>query len=58
MCMREQWIRMPQERNEEGNKCSLFPLAESLGGLFIGEVRGFGNNVRTAPLTTPFTLST
>jgi hypothetical protein len=33
------------------------PPGESLGGLFIGVVRGFGNNVQTAPLTTPFTLS-
>jgi hypothetical protein len=40
----------------DGNKCARFlPLGESLGGLFIGVVRGSGNNVRTAPLTTPFT---
>jgi hypothetical protein len=33
------------------------PLGESLGSLLIGVVRGFGNNVQTAPLTIPFTLS-
>jgi hypothetical protein len=39
----------------DGNKCAKFlPLGESLGGLFIRVVRGFGNNVRTPPLTTPF----
>jgi hypothetical protein len=32
-------------------------LGESPRGLFIGEVRGSGNNVQTAPLTAPFTLS-
>jgi hypothetical protein len=26
-------------------------------GLFVGVVRGSGNNVRTTPLTTPFSLS-
>jgi hypothetical protein len=33
------------------------PLGEFLGGLFIGTVRGSSDNVQTAPLTTPFTLS-
>jgi hypothetical protein len=33
------------------------PVGESPGGLFIWVVRGFGNNVRTTPLTTPFPLS-
>jgi hypothetical protein len=37
----------------------LVPFPEGIPrGLFIGAVRGVGNNVRTAPLTTPFTLST
>jgi hypothetical protein len=33
------------------------PLGESPMGLFIEVVRGPGNNIQTAPLTTPFTLS-
>jgi hypothetical protein len=33
-------------------------LGESPGGLFIGIVRGSGNNVRMAHLTALFTLST
>jgi hypothetical protein len=27
----------------------VFPLGKSLGGLFVGMVRGSGNNVQTAP---------
>jgi hypothetical protein len=33
------------------------PLGGSSEGLFIGTVRGSGNNVRAVPLTVPFTLS-
>jgi hypothetical protein len=33
------------------------PLRESPGGLYIGVVRGSGNNVRTTPLSALFTLS-
>jgi hypothetical protein len=35
----------------------IYSLGESTGGLFIGVVRGSGNNVQMTLLTTPFTLS-
>jgi hypothetical protein len=34
-----------------------FSSEESPGGLFIGAVRGSGNNVHMTPITIPFTLS-
>jgi hypothetical protein len=37
---------------ERSNKCTVFPLGSIPGDLFTGVVRGSGNNVRTAPLTT------
>jgi hypothetical protein len=41
----------------DDNKCVGFLLlGESPGGLFIGVVRGSGNNDQTVPLTTPFIL--
>jgi hypothetical protein len=28
----ERWVRRPQERDEQGNKCTLLPLGEFPGG--------------------------
>jgi hypothetical protein len=59
--------RAPKNDGYEGNSSATskvmnahdsLPLGESLGVLFIGVVSGSGNNVRTAPLTAPFILST
>jgi hypothetical protein len=48
-------VVVSEVNKEDGNKCTGFlPLGESPGGLFIGVVRGSGNNVRTPPLTTSF----
>jgi hypothetical protein len=35
--------------HEDCNKCLMHLLGESPGGLFLGVVRGVGNNVLTAP---------
>jgi hypothetical protein len=51
------WVKVSRAR-EDGNKCMLtLPWGDPQGSLFIGVIRGVGNNIQTAPLTVPFTLS-